>query len=251
MIDLRRCPRLLWVVKFEYTQEISSTLGMLIGEWWVTNTVNFLEHVSLLCIKLSSWKRKRKSNSRFFFLKFEQVLKIYWSKGIFYNTKLHSFDLTIWELFRDTGGFNWALRNWIIKRFELYWLEKGTHVPLSSLDRSVSDALNVLFSQITSINHQLTDLHRGNLIRLYLTRTTRGRSHALGKPSRGQRTWSNAWNAYKLNNTTRDFISSYQKMLAKDKKEVKKNYKKVEKKSLIKEKKKGVYQEVVKANFWF
>ena len=54
MIDLRRCPRLLWVVKFEYTQEISSTLGMLIGEWWVTNTVNFLEHVSLLCIKLSS-----------------------------------------------------------------------------------------------------------------------------------------------------------------------------------------------------
>lgn len=40
-------------------------------------------------------------------------------------------------------------------------------------------------------------------------------------------------------------------MLAKDKKEVKKNYKKVEKKSLIKEKKKGVYQEVVKANFWF
>ena len=184
-------------------------------------------------------------------MKFEQVLKIYWSKGIFYNTKLHSFDLTLRDLFRDTGGFNWALRNWIIKRFELHSLLKNTDVPFSHLDQSVSDALNVLFSQITSINHQLSDLKRANLIRLYLTRTTRGRSHALGKPSRGQRTWSNAWNAKKLNNTTRDFISSYQKILQKDKKEIKKNYKKVEKKSLVKEKKKGVQQEIVKTDFWF
>lgn len=184
-------------------------------------------------------------------MKFEQVLKIYWSKGIFYNTKLHSFDLTVRDLFGDTGGFNWALRNWIIKRFELHTLRSGTDVPFSSLDRYVSDSLNILFSQITTINHQLTDLHRSNMIRLYLTKTTRGRSHALGKPSRGQRTWSNAWNAYKLGNPTRDFISSYQKILQKERKEVKRDFKKVAKKSIIKEKQRGVSQEVKRTNFWF
>jgi hypothetical protein len=87
------------------------------------------------------------------------------------------------------------------------------------------------------------------MIRLYLTKTTRGRSHALGKPSRGQRTWSNAWNAYKLGNPTRDFISSYQKILQKERKEVKRDFKKVAKKSIIKEKQRGVSQEVKRTNF--
>ena len=112
-------------------------------------------------------------------------------------------------------------------------------------------ALNILFSQITNINSQESELHRFNFIRLYLIKSTRGRSHALGKPSRGQRTWSNAWNAYKLNNTTRDFISQYQKILQKEKKEVKRDYKKVQKKLRIKEKKRGVSREVKKVNFWF
>ena len=184
-------------------------------------------------------------------MKFEQVLKIYWTKGIFYNAKLHSFDLTFWDLFRDTGGYNWALRNLIILRFELYTLKKTTDVAISSFDLPIAEVLNSMFSQITNINGQESELKRANLIRLYLTKSTRGRSHALGKPSRGQRTWSNAWNAYKLNNVTREFISSYQKILLQEKKEVKRDYRRVEKKSRITEKKKGVYQEVKKVNFWF
>ena len=179
------------------------------------------------------------------------MLKVYWSKGLFYNAKLHSFDMTFRDLFTDTNSFNWALRRWLIVRYELHQLKRRSTTSISAFDKSIGSSMNLLFSQITNINGQVSELKRYNLIRLYLIKSTRGRSHALGKPSRGQRTWSNAWNAYKLNNTTREFISSYQKILQQEKKEVKKDYKRVEKKLRVKEKKKGVVQEVKRVNFWF
>lgn len=43
-------------------------------------------------------------------------------------------------------------------------------------------------SKTISINNAISELQRYNLIRLYLIKTFRGRCHALGKPSRGQRT---------------------------------------------------------------
>ena len=184
-------------------------------------------------------------------MKFEQVLHIYWTKGLFYNTKLHSFDLTFRSLFQDTKSFNWGLRRHLIYRFESYLLKKSTHHYLSELQLPVVSILNIFFSQLTSINHIDVELHRSNLIRLYLTRTTRGRSHALGKPSRGQRTWSNAWNSYKLPSLTRKFISDFQKVLQKEKKEEKKDYKRVKRIHLNKPKKRGVSREVKKVNFWF
>jgi hypothetical protein len=184
-------------------------------------------------------------------MRFEQVLKIYWTKGIFYNSKLHSFDVTFRSIFTDTGSFNWALRNLLISRFELHILKKSTHYSIADFNKYIPMVLNILFSKTTNINGIDSELHRYNFLRLYLIRTTRGRCHALGKPSRGQRTWSNAWNAFKLNNTTREFISSYQKILQKEKKEVKKNFKKVEKKLRVKEKKKSVSREIKRVNFWF
>lgn len=184
-------------------------------------------------------------------MNFEQVLKVYWTKGLFYNGKLHTFDLTVRNLFSDTGSFNWALRNVLIDRFELHQLKKHTHFELTSFDHSVTQAMNIMFSQITNINDVQSNLIRSNFIRLYLIKSTRGRSHALGKPSRGQRTWSNAWNAFKLGNPTRDFISSFQKILQSERKEVKKDYKRLQKKSRIKQKSRGVAREVKKVNFWF
>lgn len=184
-------------------------------------------------------------------MKFEQVLKIYWSKGIFYNTKLHSFDITFWSLFRDTGGFNWVLRSFLRKRFEAHLLKKSYYYQLTDFGSYIPHVLNILFSQITSINGIQSELIKMNFIRLYLIKTTRGRSHALGKPSRGQRTWSNAWTSYKINNTTRNFISVFQKTLNKEKKITKKDYKKVEKKSRFIQKKRGITREIKKVNFWF
>ena len=184
-------------------------------------------------------------------MKFEQVLHIYWTKGLFYNTKLHSFDVTFRSLFQDTKSFNWALRKLLVNRFESHVLKKSTHYPISDFEVPVAQVLNILFSQITNINGIESELHKVNAIRLYLIKTTRGRSHALGKPSRGQRTWSNAWNAYKLTNYTRTFISDYQKILQKEKKEEKKDYKRVKRIHAKKPKKKGVSQEVKRVNFWF
>ena len=91
-------------------------------------------------------------------------------------------------MFRDTGSFNWGLKKVLIKRFELYSLKKHTHRDLTEFDHSVTQAMNIMFSQLTNINDVQASLIKSNFIRLYLIKSTRGRSHALGKPSRGQRT---------------------------------------------------------------
>lgn len=48
--------------------------------------------------------------------------------------------------------------------------------------------LNIIFSQISSVNNQVPEVIRLSVIREYLIRSYRGRCHALGKPVRGQRT---------------------------------------------------------------
>jgi len=59
--------------------------------------------------------------------------------------------------------------------------------------------LNIYISQITCLGYKMTNLVKYNVIRLYLIKSMRGRSQMLGKPSRGQRTWSNSWTAFKYN----------------------------------------------------
>ena len=76
-----------------------------------------------------------------------------------------------------------------------------------------------------------------NIIRLYLIKSYRGRCHAFGKPSRGQRTWSNGWTAFKHNHTLRKFISETKIKLNKDKVVEKINYKLTKKKYGVNKKK--------------
>ena len=71
--------------------------------------------------------------------------------------------------------------------------------------------INMYLSQLTSINNTIFELIKYNLIRLYLIKTFRGRSHALGKPVHGQRTWSNASTASKCNRTLKIFIRQVKK----------------------------------------
>jgi ribosomal protein S20 len=79
----------------------------------------------------------------------------------------------------------------------------------------------------------------------------RGRAQALGKPSHGQRTWSNAWTAYNYNKTIRNFISKIQKQIDKEKKEEKINYKVLQKK-IKKSSKEGLIKgPKKKSNAWF
>lgn len=184
-------------------------------------------------------------------MKFEHVLHIYWSKGFLTNGKLQSFNTSFRTLFLEPGGASRPTQKTLIQRFELYNLVRKPDQPISQIGILLPDSLNLLFSKITSINHSVFDLNRYSLLRLYLIKTTRGRSHALGKPSRGQRTWSNAWTAYNVNNVTRTFINAYQKMKQKDFKEEKINYRLLKKKSMRKERKETVSKVIIRINNWF
>jgi len=61
-----------------------------------------------------------------------------------------------------------------------------------TLDKEVLRSLNRVLSQMSSVNYQVYDINRLNLIRLFLIKSFRGKAQAFGKPARGQRTWSNA-----------------------------------------------------------
>ena len=184
-------------------------------------------------------------------MKFEHVLQIYWSKGILFNGKLQPFNIPFSKLFAQTGGFNHPTKNQLIRRFEANKLLRNPDLSLNELSPCVGPSLNHIFSKLTSVNNSVFDLTRYTLIRLYLIKTTRGRSHALGKPSRGQRTWSNAWNAYHTNKITRSFISEYNRLNKDQNKEEKINYKLIKKKSLLKKKKEAVSKEKIRVNNWF
>jgi ribosomal protein S13 len=146
-------------------------------------------------------------------MKFEHVLQIYWSKGFLINGKLQSFQVSLRYLFNATGGFNWSTKSLLLKRFELNHPYKIPNTPINEVRPTIPMSLNLMFSRLTTVNNSIFDINRYTLLRLYLIKTTRGRSHALGKPSRGQRTWSNAWTSYNVNKTTRAFIGAYQRVL--------------------------------------
>ena len=52
--------------------------------------------------------------------------------------------------------------------------------------------LNIIFSQINSVNNNILALKKLKIARMYLVKSYKGRCHAIGKPVNGQRTWSNA-----------------------------------------------------------
>ena len=176
-------------------------------------------------------------------MRFEHILQIYWTKGFFYGGRLFYFDQTFEELFDQAPGLGVASKQAISDRFELgYFLQfrrkelllnyqETNHTPM---DRSI----NIIFSQVNTVNNQRNDLHRLNVIRLYLIKSYRGRCHALGKPVRGQRTWSNAWGSYNTNTTLRGFVSEMRRLIRQNKKEEKINYKVVKKKYASRKKKK-------------
>ena len=108
-----------------------------------------------------------------------------------YGGKTQSFNVGFKEFFDDKPGLKNKSITIFIKRFELqhFSLPENTEKTFSSklsLDRR--KIINMYLSQIISINHNIFEILKYNLIRLYLIKTFRGRCHALGKPSRGQRT---------------------------------------------------------------
>ena len=186
-------------------------------------------------------------------MRFEHILQIYWTKGFFFGGKLFYFDQTMNDLITYLPGFGLKFIALMVQRFELSFFSKTKSTLLIDHQKTnhkpILQPLNIIFSQINTVNSKLEELNKLNIIRLYLIKSYRGRSHALGKPVRGQRTWSNAWNSYNVNKYLRNFISETRKQLHDSRKPEKINYKVVKKKYASKKKK---HKEIkVKKLAWF
>ncbi len=144
-------------------------------------------------------------------MKFEQLLQIYWSRGFLYGGKVKSFNINLKNFFSENSGLANKSKLQMIKRFEFNFLKIDLSKTFLYLSLDQRKIINMYLSQLTSINNDIFELIRYNLVRLYLIKTFRGRCHALGKPSRGQRTWSNASNAYKCNRVIRIFVRQVKK----------------------------------------
>ena len=163
-------------------------------------------------------------------MKFEQLLQIYWTKGFLYGSEIEPFDISLTNLFKVLFGTGVKSRQVFIRRFECTSLNKNRKKTFFHLPENRRKAMNMHFSRIMSVNHSLEEILRYTIIRLYLIKSFRGRCQAIGKPSRGQRTWSNASNAFNCNTTLRDFIAEVRKVKEKDSLPVVQNYRKLKKK---------------------
>lgn len=176
---------------------------------------------------------------------------MYWSKGFFFNGQVIQFKHSVKSFCKAAEGLSLPLLFTILRRFELNLHYYGRSLELPNVNNHLYRSLNIYFSQLTSVNNQVKELTRFSSIRLYLLKTTRGKAQALGKPSRGQRTWSNAWTAYNYNKTIRMFIFQIQRSLKKDQKAEQINFKILKKKTKKPKLKKTITKVKKKSNIWF
>jgi len=94
----------------------------------------------------------------------------------------------LYNLFKNVGGLGDSLKYSIIKRFEFNYFQLIKKKNFLSYPKEFLRALNIFFSQISTINNQAIEIKRLTLLRLYLIKSYKGKSHAIGKPVRGQRT---------------------------------------------------------------
>lgn len=125
-------------------------------------------------------------------MRFEHILRIYWSKGFFFGGKLFYTNKTLEEVFLNTPGLGYHTQKKLLSRLELPYNICSYSEDVTTLNNkynsSIVNPMNIIFSQINSVNNQLPELKRLNVIRLYLIKSYRGRCHAIGKPVNGQRT---------------------------------------------------------------
>lgn len=163
-------------------------------------------------------------------MKFEHVLHIYWSQYFLFNTKTVTLNSPISSLVSQLYGLGRGFKTYLLFRFELVKLIFQLTKTLLYYDVGILKVINIILSKMTSINYPITELHTLSILRLYLIKTYQGKSHMLGKPVRGQRTWSNGWTSYNSNKLLRTFVNKFFSLLAKNQKDEKINFKKIKKK---------------------
>ena len=148
-------------------------------------------------------------------MRFEHILQVYWSKGFFFGGKLfYTNSLNYNNIFKDhLFGFRHKFQDILTKRLELttfalhysnlYYLVDYFYI----FKKKYTKTINIIFSQINNVNMTLKELQKLNIVRKFLIKSYKGYCHAIGKPVRGQRTWSNGWNSFRCNNILRNFIN--------------------------------------------
>lgn len=132
-------------------------------------------------------------------MRFEHILQVYWSKGFFFGGKLfYTHNLNYNTIFnKNLFGFNTKLKAILTKRlelttFSLYYSNLYYLVDYCSFfQKKITKTINIILSQISNVNLGLNELQKLNIIRKFLIKSYAGYCHAIGKPVRGQRTWSN------------------------------------------------------------
>lgn len=186
-------------------------------------------------------------------MKFEQILKIYWSRGFLFAGRSQPFNTAFINFFENKKGAGAVSKILFIKRFEMkfFFLYKNHHKTFLEYSLDQRKIYNMYLAQITSINHDIFESIRYSLIRLYLIRSYRGKCLALGKPSRGQRTWSNASTASKNNKIIKNFINDVKKFNKIEKKVESLNVKFFKRKIVAKKPKIKMIFTRKKKNLWF
>jgi len=141
-------------------------------------------------------------------LKFEKLLQIYWLKGFLSGGEVVPFETPVLALFHEFPGLaSHSFMN-LARRLEL-----STELRENPLCTSFTDielrTINVYLAQLASINIPLLEYEQKAATRYYLIKSYRGRRQALGKPSRGQRTWSNANTAFRASNHIKAYIAHF------------------------------------------
>jgi len=188
-------------------------------------------------------------------MKFEHIVHIYWTKGFFYGGSQFYFNKTPEELIHLLPGLGTYITRILITRFELtyfrrnYWNSKLiTYQNMKKI--SIIWPLNLIFSQINSVNNVATDVLILKILKLYLIKSYRGRCHFLGKPVRGQRTWSNSWSSYYNNKILRVFVSNAIAKQNNEERPEKINFKMIRKRRHVSRKKKNTNKEEKRLK-WF
>ena len=164
-------------------------------------------------------------------MKFEQFLLIYWSRYLVALGKAGSFNVYPVDFLNKQYGFKGLIVKKYLYRFELYrYFFFNREIFLSNTSFFVRYTLNIFLSRLFSINHNPYLFNKYSIIRKYMNRSRIGKSHGLGKPVRGQRTWSNANNAYLVNTLARKFVNDIKKTITVKAVPTKIDYKKIKKK---------------------
>jgi hypothetical protein len=186
-------------------------------------------------------------------MKFEHIIHIYWTKGFFYGGNQFYFNKTPHELIPLVPGVGTYITPLLIKRFELtYYRRNYWKFKLKTYEhktkKSIIWPLNLIFSQINSVNNISQNVLSLKLLKLYLIKSYAGRSHFLGKPVHGQRTWSNAWSAYHNNRLVRILVSDALQKSTENERPEKINYKLIKKRRHVSKKNK---KKTIKKLKWF